>query len=55
LRAVAFNGGKSAALGRPQLAARPDLALIPLPSSSPAYTLSFERKLEAWLRLADYL
>lgn len=55
LRAVAFNGGKSAALGRPLLAARPDLALIPLPSSSPAYTLPFEEKLAAWSRLADYL
>lgn len=55
LRAVAFNGGKSAALGRPQLAGRPDLALVPLPSSSPAYTLPFEEKLAAWRRLADYL
>jgi double-stranded uracil-DNA glycosylase len=55
LRAVAFNGGKSAALGRPRLAARPDLALVPLPSSSPAYTLPFAEKLAAWERLADYL
>jgi TDG/mug DNA glycosylase family protein len=55
LRAVAFNGGKSAALGRPELAARPDLVLVPLPSSSPAYTLAFEEKLAAWRRLADHL
>jgi TDG/mug DNA glycosylase family protein len=55
LRAVAFNGGKSATLGRPALAARPDLALIPLPSSSPAYTLAFEAKLAAWMKLAPYL
>ena len=55
LRAVGFNGAKSAALGRPQLTARPDLALIPLPSSSPAYTLAFESKLAAWRQLADYL
>jgi double-stranded uracil-DNA glycosylase len=55
LRAIAFNGAKSASIGRPQLAARPDLALIPLPSSSPAYTLPFERKLEAWMRLSPYL
>jgi TDG/mug DNA glycosylase family protein len=55
LKAVGFNGGKSAALGRPRLAARPDLALVPLPSSSPAYTIPFERKLTAWRRLADYL
>jgi double-stranded uracil-DNA glycosylase len=55
LRAVAFNGGKSAALGRPRLAERPDLALIPLPSSSPAYTMKFEAKLAAWRRLAPFL
>ena len=55
LRAVGFNGGKSATLGLTGLAARADLALIPLPSSSPAYTLAFEEKLAAWRRLADYL
>ena len=55
LRAVGFNGGKSASLGLPRLAARADLALIPLPSSSPAYTLPFEEKLAAWSRLGDYL
>jgi TDG/mug DNA glycosylase family protein len=55
LRAVGFNGGKSAALGRPLLAARTDLALIPLPSSSPAYTRPFEQKLEAWKALRPYL
>jgi double-stranded uracil-DNA glycosylase len=55
LLAVGFNGGKSASLGRPQLAARPDVALIPLPSSSPAYTLAFEEKLAAWMRLAPFL
>ncbi|HEX8482001.1 MAG TPA: DNA-deoxyinosine glycosylase [Allosphingosinicella sp.] len=55
LRAVGFNGGKSAAIGMPQLAARPDLALIPLPSSSPAYTRPFEEKLAHWMKLAPYL
>lgn len=55
LRAVGFNGGKSATLGLAQLAGRPDLALIPLPSSSPAYTRPFEEKLAAWRRLAPYL
>lgn len=56
LRAVGFNGAKSATLGLPPLlAARPDLALIALPSSSPAYTLAFERKLEAWMALAEFL
>ncbi|HYW16517.1 MAG TPA: DNA-deoxyinosine glycosylase [Allosphingosinicella sp.] len=55
LRAVGFNGGKSAALGRSQLAGRPDLALIPLPSSSPAYTRPFDEKLAEWMKLAPYL
>jgi TDG/mug DNA glycosylase family protein len=55
LRAVGFNGGKSASLGLPQLAGRTDLALIPLPSSSPAYTRPFEEKLEQWMKLAPYL
>jgi hypoxanthine-DNA glycosylase len=55
LRAVGFNGGKSAALGLPQLAARTDLALVPLPSSSPAYTRPFEEKLAEWMRLAPFV
>ena len=55
LRAVGFNGGKSASLGLPRLAGRTDLALIPLPSSSPAYTRPFEEKLAAWMRLAPFL
>jgi TDG/mug DNA glycosylase family protein len=55
LRAVGFNGGKSAALGTKQLAGAHGLTLIALPSSSPAYTLSFEAKLKAWLQLRDFL
>ena len=55
LRAVAFNGGASAKLGLKILAGRRDLALIPLPSSSPAHTLRFARKLESWGPLAAYL
>src|SRR5439155_19176436 len=45
LRAVGFNGGKSAALGLPQLGRHARLTLVALPSSSPAYTLAFEEKL----------
>ena len=55
LRAVAFNGGKSAAIGRPQLAARRDLGLVDLPSSSPAYTIPFDAKRERWLELRRFL
>lgn len=55
LRAVGFNGARSAAIGRPRLAGRPDLALVALPSSSPAYTLRFEEKLARWLELRRFL
>src|SRR6187431_3107867 len=37
LRAIGFNGGTSARIGRKQLAGVTALALIDLPSSSPAY------------------
>lgn len=56
LRAIAFNGATSAKIGRRQLGPAPCLALIDLPSSSPAYaSLSFEKKRDAWLQLAAYL
>jgi TDG/mug DNA glycosylase family protein len=54
LRAVGFNGGKSAALGMPQLEGR-KIALVPLPSSSPAYTLPFAEKAERWRALRPFL
>src|SRR5688572_10094969 len=44
LRAVAFNGGTSARIGRAQLAGIEGIDLIDLPSSSPAYaSLSLEK------------
>ena len=55
LRAVGFNGGKSASLGVAQLAGEARLALLPLPSSSPAYTLPFAAKLDSWLKLRAFL
>ena len=54
LRAVGFNGGTSARIGMKELGGT-ELALVPLPSSSPAYTLSFETKREAWLALRRFL
>jgi TDG/mug DNA glycosylase family protein len=55
LRAVAFNGRKSAAIGGPQLAGS-GLALIDLPSSSPAYaSMPLSDKERLWARLADFL
>jgi double-stranded uracil-DNA glycosylase len=47
LRLVAFNGATAARIGRRQLAGA-DLAMIDLPSSSPAYTLAFAAKSAAW-------
>jgi TDG/mug DNA glycosylase family protein len=56
LRAIAFNGATSARIGRKQLGGVEGIALIDLPSSSPAYaSLAFEKKQEAWLKLRDYL
>lgn len=55
LRAVGFNGGTSARIGRRQLAGTP-LALIDLPSSSAAHAgLPFAGKLERWLALREHL
>ncbi|QIL01958.1 DNA-deoxyinosine glycosylase [Sphingomonas sinipercae] len=54
LRAVAFNGGTAAALGR-RLLAEAKLDLIDLPSSSPANTRAFDQKRAAWLSLRQYL
>ncbi len=56
LRAIGFNGGTSARIGRRQLAAGGRaIELIDLPSSSPAYTLAFEDKRVAWSVLAQAL
>ncbi len=56
LQAVAFNGGKSAAIGAPQLAGAAHIALVRLPSSSPAHAaLSFDAKLAQWSVLGKYL
>ena len=54
LRAVAFNGAKSAGIGRKALADSAT-ALVALPSSSPAYTLSFQAKLARWIELRRFL
>lgn len=54
LRAIAFNGAKSAEIGRKALAVVP-AELVTLPSSSPAYARPFEAKLERWLELRDFL
>lgn len=55
LRAVAFNGGKAAALGARILKADDRLARIVLPSSSPALARPLSWKAEAWAALAPWL
>ena len=55
LRAVGFNGQASARIGMPQLAGT-GLALIPLPSSSPANaSIPLAEKQKAWNRLGEFL
>ena len=55
LRAVAFNGGLAARLGRRILAGQDGLALIDLPSSSPAHAISLSAKAESWAILGEFL
>ncbi len=54
LEAVAFNGTAASAAGRKLLAGREGLALIDLPSSSPANTRPFSQKAAAWGEIARY-
>jgi len=55
LRAVAFNGGLAARMGHRILAGLDNVALIDLPSSSPAHARPLEEKRQAWSVLAPYL
>ena len=54
LRAIAFNGGTAARIGRREMGTTA-VALLDLPSSSPAYTLAFAKKAEAWGELRAHL
>jgi double-stranded uracil-DNA glycosylase len=54
LRAVAFNGSKAAALGRPLIKDRAHLTLIDLPSSSAAFTRALDTKFVTWRQLAKF-
>lgn len=55
LRAVAFNGATSAKIGTALLAGR-DLALVPLPSSSPAYAaMAYAEKLRLWRAIGEFV
>src|SRR5574343_809177 len=52
LRVVAFNG-QTAGKAAPQLAAS-GVPMLVLPSSSPAHTLAFDKKLQEWQALSRY-
>ncbi len=54
LRAVAFNGGAAAKIGRPLLAEE-RVTLVDLPSSSPLHTVGLAAKQPRWEALAQYL
>lgn len=56
LKAIAFNGGTAARIGRRSLIGLEAIALIDLPSSSPAHAArSFEDKAAAWAVLGTVL
>ena len=54
LRAIAFNGGTAAAIGRRLLGSLPGATLIDLPSSSAAFTRPFDEKARDWSVLERY-
>ncbi|MDR3396337.1 MAG: DNA-deoxyinosine glycosylase [Pandoraea sp.] len=56
LRAVAFNGATAARIGQRALAqGGVTMPVVLLPSSSPAYTIPYATKRDAWLVLRDWL
>ena len=56
LRAIAFNGSAAARIGRRAMAGADGIALIDLPSSSPAYcAITPAEKQQRWMVLACYL
>lgn len=56
IKAIAFNGGTAGILGAKVLSVRADLyQVLTLPSSSPAYTLSYVDKAKRWLVLQPML
>jgi hypoxanthine-DNA glycosylase len=56
LKAIAFNGTMAAKIGRRQFGSMTNrFVLIDLPSSSPAYTISYGQKQAAWNQLREEL
>ena len=55
LRAIGFNGGTAARIGRRMIGDPVGITLVDLPSSSPAFTRPLAEKREKWLELRDFL
>ncbi|MDB5839598.1 MAG: DNA-deoxyinosine glycosylase [Herminiimonas sp.] len=56
LKAIAFNGGTAARLGLKALGQEAErYGIIKLPSSSPAYTLAYSEKVNAWRKLQPWI
>ena len=55
LRAIGFNGGTAARIGRKLIGDPRGIALLDLPSSSPAYTISYAEKRRRWAELQLFL
>ena len=55
VRAIGFNGGTAAKLGRKMVGDQHGVTLIDLPSSSAAYTRPLSDKAAAWARLAQFV
>ena len=55
LRAIGFNGGMAARVGRKLIGAPPGITLVDLPSSSAANTRPIAEKAAAWSRLAQFV
>ncbi|WP_226941354.1 DNA-deoxyinosine glycosylase [Janthinobacterium violaceinigrum] len=56
IRAIAFNGGTAAKLGIKVLGGQaPHYRIVELPSSSPAYTLSYAEKQKKWSDLLSVI
>lgn len=56
LRAIAFNGGTAAAVGRMLIGELPaGITLVELPSSSAANTRAFAEKAVVWSRLGQFI
>ncbi len=55
IRAVFCNGSKAGELFRRHVVLPENIRLFRLPSTSPAHAIAYEKKLEAWKVIADFI